>query len=75
LVNSLISINLTFSKNKLIVSSIFNITQQDNLGKYLGCPVFKGRPKTETFSEVVNKIAENYKPEKRGIFQRQGEWP
>jgi len=39
--------SLTFLKNasahdKQIVSSIFNITQQDNLGKYLGCPVFKG---------------------------------
>ena len=45
---------LTFSSNatvhdKQIVSSIFNITHQDNLGKYLGCPLFKGRPKTETF--------------------------
>jgi len=38
--------SLTFSKNatthdKQVVSSVFNITQQSTLGKYLGCPVFK----------------------------------
>jgi len=51
--------SLTFSSNaaihdkrivstydKRIVSSVFNIKHQDNLGKYLGCPVFKCRPKT-----------------------------
>ena len=55
-------LSLTFSSNatfhdKQIMSSIFNITHQANLGKYLGCLVFKGRPKTETFSDLVNRTA------------------
>ena len=54
--------SLTFFSNatihdKQIVSSIFNITHQANLGEYLGCPVFQGRQKTETFSELVNRTA------------------
>jgi len=54
--------SLTFSKNsnphdRRIVNSIFNIKQQDNLGKYLGCPVFMGRPNVHTFSDLVNKTA------------------
>ena len=54
--------SITFSKNataldKQVVASVFNITHQDSHGKYLGCPVFKGRPKLETFSELVNKTA------------------
>jgi len=40
-----------------VVSSVFNITHQDNFGKYLGCPVFQGRPKTETFSPLVLRTA------------------
>ena len=53
--------SLTFSRNatthdKRSVSSIFNITHQEHLGNYLGYLVFKGRPTTETFSELVNKI-------------------
>ena len=53
--------SFTFSKNdtahdRRIVSSIFNITHQDNLGKYLEFPVFKGRPNINTFSELVNKM-------------------
>jgi len=55
--------SLTFSSNasihdKQIVSSVFNITRQDNLGKYLGCPVFKGTPTIETFSELVNRTSD-----------------
>jgi len=38
------------------MSSVFNITHQDNLSKYLGCRVFKGRPNINTFLELVNKI-------------------
>jgi len=54
--------SLTFSSNaaahdKQVVSSIFNMAYQNNLGKYLGDPIFKGRPKTKTFSELVNKTA------------------
>ena len=56
--------SITFSKNvtaydKQVVSSIFDITHQDILRKYLGCLVFRGRPKLETFSELVNKTASN----------------
>jgi len=54
--------SLTFSKNatthdKQIVSSVFNITQQSSLGKYLSCPVFQGRPNKVTFSDLTNKTA------------------
>jgi len=46
---------MPFSKNayhahKQIVSSIFNITRSESLGKYLGCPVFQGKPKASTLS-------------------------
>jgi len=41
-----------------MVSSIFNITHQDNLDKHLGCPVFQCRQKTETFLELVNITTE-----------------
>jgi len=52
--------SLTFSKNAMahdrqVVSSVFNIVPQDNLGKYLRCPVFKGRPTTITFLDLVNQ--------------------
>jgi len=40
------------------VSSVFNITHQDNLGKYLGCPVYQGRPTTDSFSPLVSRTAE-----------------
>jgi len=48
--------SLTFSKNamshdKNIVTSIFNIKHQDSVGKYFGCPVFKGRSIAQTFAE------------------------
>ena len=41
---------LTFANNvttndRQIVASVFNITQQNSLGKYLGYPPFKGRPR------------------------------
>jgi len=39
------------------VSSIFSIQHQVNLGKYLHCPVFKGRPKVESFVDLVNRTA------------------
>ena len=43
--------------DRLVISSAFSITHQDNPGKYLGYPVFKGRPNIETFSELVSKTA------------------
>ena len=54
--------SVTFSKNasahdRQVVSSIFKITHQDILGKYLGCSMFKGRPNTEMFLDLVNKTA------------------
>jgi len=53
---------MTFSKDatphdKQIVAFIFNITHQDTLEKCLGFPLFKGHPKLETFSKLVNKTA------------------
>jgi len=34
---------------------VFNITHQDSLDKYLGCPAFKGRPNTKTLTKLVNE--------------------
>ena len=55
-----------------VVSSMFNITHQDSLGKYLGCLVFKGRPNTETFLELVNKIASKLQTWKIKNFSKAG---
>ena len=46
--------------DRQVVSSIFNIKHHVNLGKYLGYPVFKDRPKSETFSKIVNRTVENF---------------
>ena len=51
---------ITFSKNATVrdrqtISYVFKITQQDNLNKCLGCPVFKGRPKVDAFLELINR--------------------
>ena len=39
----------------MTIASVFNIPYSDSLGKYLGCPVFQGKPKSSTFSEVLGK--------------------
>ena len=69
--------SLTFSKNatmhdRQIASSVFNITHQDSLGKYLGCPVFQGRPKSETFLDLVNKTASKLQPWKTKHISKAG---
>jgi len=51
---------LTFSYNaspqqKEVVTSIFNIPHRASLGKYLGCPLFQGRPSKSTFKEIIDK--------------------
>ena len=51
---------MTFSRNatlhqKQVVTSILNIPQRESLGKYLGCPVFQGRPSKSTFQELISK--------------------
>jgi len=45
----------------------------DSRGKYLGCPIYKGRSKMETFSELVDKSTESYKPRKQNTFVKQEE--
>ena len=72
--------SVTFSKNatahdKQVVASIFNITHQDSLGKQLGCPVFKGRPKLETFSELVNKTASKLQSWTARNISKRAVWP
>jgi len=52
---------LTFSRNatdtqKQLVTVIFKIPHRESLGKYLGCPVFQGRPSYSTFQEIINKV-------------------
>ena len=69
--------SLTFSKNasvhdRQVVSFVFNITYQDSLGEYLGCPVFQGRPNTETFLDLVNKRAFNLQPWKANNISKAG---
>ena len=51
---------VTFSKNvtsaqKQATMSILNIPHKDSLGKYLGCPVFQGKPSKTTFQEIISK--------------------
>jgi len=51
---------LTFSHNAIahqenIVIGIFYIPHQASLGKYLGCPLFQGRPSKTTFKEIIDK--------------------
>jgi len=55
---------LTFSGNacttqKCLATSIFHIPQWVSLGKYLGCPVFQGRPSNTTFQQSINKACSN----------------
>jgi len=68
---------LTFSRNasahdKRIVSSVFNITRQDNLGKYLGCPIFQDRPTTDSFSPLVSRTAEKLQTRKMRHISKAG---
>ena len=35
--------------------SIRSIPHKDSLGKYLGCPVFQGKPSKTTFQEIISK--------------------
>jgi len=51
---------LTISRNassaqKQLVTSIFNIPQRETLGKYLGYPVFQGRPLNNTIQDIISK--------------------
>jgi len=69
--------SLTFSKNasahdRQVVSSVFNITHQGSLGKYLGCPVFYGRPNAATFIDLVNKTASKLQPWKTKHISKEG---
>ena len=66
-----------FSKNatthdKQIVTSVLNIIHQDNLGKCLGCPVFKGKPNLETFSNLVIKTVSKLQPWKTTNISKVG---
>ena len=70
-------LSLTFSKNasahdRQVLSSVFNITHQDSLRKYLGCPVFQGRPITATFLDLVNKTASKLQPWKMKHISKAG---
>ena len=52
--------SLVFSKNssqvqKNHVAGIFNIPHRSSLQKYQGCLVFKGRPKLDSFQELISK--------------------
>ena len=70
--------SLTFSKNatahgKQIVSSVFNITHQESLGKYLRCPVFNGWPIAATFVDLVKKTASKLQPWKAKHISKAGQ--
>ena len=45
------------SHQKKVVTGIFNIPHRASLDKYLGCPLFQGRPFEPTFKEIINKAA------------------
>jgi len=57
---------LTLSRNatdtqKQLVTAIFNIPHRESLGKFLGCPIFQGRPSYSTFQEIINKVTTKLK--------------
>ena len=52
--------SIVVSKNasrakKQTIASVFNILHSHSLGKYLGCPVFQGKPKASTFFDILEK--------------------
>ena len=44
--SSLVFSNNASAMHKQVVGAIFNIPRKESLGKYLGCPVFQGKPKS-----------------------------
>ena len=51
---------LTFSRNPLsvqkhVITAIFSIPRRESLGKYLGCPIFQGRPSNTIFQDFINR--------------------
>jgi len=71
-------LSLNFSKNasahdRQVVSSVFNITHQDSPGKYLGCPVFQGRPNTATFLNLIRHLL-SYNLRRRNISLKLEKW-
>ena len=47
--------NNTRSLDKQVVAGIFNIPHSSSFGKYLGCPLFQGRPNADIFQSLTAK--------------------
>jgi len=68
---------LTFLRNatntqKQLVTTIFNIPHRESLGKYLGCPVFQGRPSVATFQQIINKATTQLERWKANCLSKAG---
>ena len=58
--NNLHKLSVVVSRNastfqKQIVAAVFNIPQRESLGKYLDYPMFQGKSKASTFSDILGK--------------------
>jgi len=58
-------------RNKL-VAGIFNIMHNDGLRKYLGRPVFQGKPSRTTFQEIISKATDKLNGWKANCLSKAG---
>ena len=69
--------SLIFSKNtrsieKQTVAGIFNIPHSAAIGKYLGCPIFMGRPNADHFHPLITKAMSKLDHWKAKCFSKAG---
>jgi len=69
--------SIVVSKNasnahKQTLASVFNIPHSESLGKYLGCPVFQGKPKASTFSDILGKATARMESWKANTLSKAG---
>ena len=68
---------LMFSRNasnpqRQFISSLFNISHSESLGKYLGCPVFQGKLTKTTFQDIINKATAKLEGQKANCLSKSG---
>ena len=69
--------SIVFSKNtrsfdRHVVGGIFNIPHSSSLGKYLGCPLFQGRPSADLFQNLPAKSFTKLSNWKMKCFSKAG---
>ena len=51
---------------------ILNIPHKESLGKYLGCPVFQGKPTKTTFQDIITKATSELEGWKANSLSKAG---